>query len=117
VREGTGLGLAITKRLVEQAGEGEGNVLLFPPGAWAPDGLLANHIRYPDNSGASVFGDPLEPSYAQMRPHYLVREFVDRTGSGSAAFVENAEFARHASCKRQLLLDEQHSKPFFLVQL
>src|SRR5579859_4415401 len=52
-----------------------------------------------------------------MREHDFVRQFTDRTGSDTAAFVEDAELARHAACKRQLLLDEQHSKPFFLIQL
>src|SRR5216683_2358110 len=52
-----------------------------------------------------------------MRAHNLVRQFADRTGSDTAALVENAELARDAACERQLLLDQQHGKPFFLVQL
>src|SRR5258708_862009 len=52
-----------------------------------------------------------------MRAHNLVRQFADRTGSDTAALVENAELARDAACERQLLLDQQHGKPLFLVQL
>src|SRR5713226_3553725 len=52
-----------------------------------------------------------------MRAHHLVRQLADRTGSDAAALVENAELARHAACERQLLLDQQYGKPFFLVQL
>ena len=52
-----------------------------------------------------------------MRAHHLVRQLVDRTGSDTAALVENAELARHAPCERQLLLNKEHGKPFFLVQL
>src|SRR5258708_33113660 len=52
-----------------------------------------------------------------MRPNHLFRQFDDRTDSNTATLVENAELARHPACERQLLLDQQHGKPFFLVQL
>src|SRR5713226_9250810 len=52
-----------------------------------------------------------------MRAHHLVRQLADRTGSDAAALVENRELARHAACERQLLLDQQYGKAFFLVQL
>src|SRR3979490_838926 len=52
-----------------------------------------------------------------MRADHFVCQSADRTGSDTAALIENAELARHAACERQLLLDQQHGKPFFLVQL
>src|SRR5207244_217409 len=52
-----------------------------------------------------------------MRAHHLVCQFADRTASDTAALVENAELARHTACERQLLLHQQHGKPFFLVEL
>src|SRR5438132_278577 len=52
-----------------------------------------------------------------MRAHHLVRQFVDRTSSDTAALVENAKLACHAACERQLLLDQQHGEPVCLVQL
>lgn len=43
-----------------------------------------------------------------MRAHRFIRQLADRTGGDAAAFVENAELARHTARKRQLLLDQQH---------
>ena len=40
--------------------------------------------------------------------HYFVGQFADGTGGYAAALVENAELARHAARKRQLLLHQQH---------
>ena len=52
-----------------------------------------------------------------MRAHHFIRQFPDLAGSDTAALVENAELARHAACERQLLLDQQHGKSFFRIQL
>src|SRR5260370_40930396 len=52
-----------------------------------------------------------------MRTHHFVGQFADRTGGDTPAFVENAELARHAPGEWQFLLDQQHGKPLFLVQL
>jgi hypothetical protein len=50
-----------------------------------------------------------------MRTHHLISQFIDRTGGNAPALVQNAELARHAARKRQLLFDQQDGQPFLLI--
>ncbi len=53
---------------------------------------------------------------AEVRLHHFVRQLPDGPGGDAAAFVENAELARHAPRERQFLLDQKHRQPFLFIQ-
>src|SRR5205823_1680004 len=82
-----------------------------PSSTWNPLDASWRVSRFAGGSARS------EPSHAQMRAHHLVRQFANRPGSDSPALVEDTELACYSACERQLLLDQQHGQPFFLIQL
>ena len=45
----------------------------------------------------------------------LVCQFSNRSLSDSASAGQDAKLARYAACKRQLLFDQKHGEPFFLI--
>src|SRR6267143_4240748 len=53
---------------------------------------------------------------AQMRADELVRQIGNRARRDSAAVVENAELARHATREWELLLDQEYGNACFLVE-